>query len=326
MCSFDVIGSAPWDSWRVPPSDSSTGPAAVGPAWAGLLDDAAVFPPGNATLPDAVAAYLARQQEWYDALVGSFVVKDTDLSSVPAGIDVSIIVTGGAGSVAGPLRLAQRRGHRVAGVEIALRDLDDLPSNARRVVAALDVARNEGLLSSDSSGSADATDTGESTYSAGEPPAYVEIPGGASPRGWQSAADEVAAAGLRLKFRTGGLEPALVPSPAALGSWIDGALDRETPFKCTAGLHHAIRREDSEGHWHHGFLNVMVATLAAWDGADSRTVELLLAETGTAVAADAGTLADDLPRARRWFTSFGTCSIAEPLDDLLALSLLKRPI
>ena len=34
------------------------------------------------------------------------------------------------------------------------------------------------------------------------------------------------------------------PSAAALAGWIDAALDRETPFKCTAGLHHAVRHTE----------------------------------------------------------------------------------
>jgi hypothetical protein len=31
----------------------------------------------------------------------------------------------------------------------------------------------------------------------------------------------------------------------------------------------------------------------------------------------------DLAGARRWFNSFGSCSIDEPLDDLLALNLVE---
>jgi hypothetical protein len=34
---------------------------------------------------------------------------------------------------------------------------------------------------------------------------------------------------------------------------------------------------------------------------------------------------EDLARGRRWFTSFGSCSVTEPLDDLLALGLLEKP-
>ena len=33
----------------------------------------------------------------------------------------------------------------------------------------------------------------------------------------------------------------------------------------------------------------------------------------------------DLLGARRWFTSYGSCSITEPLDDLLGLGLLEAP-
>ncbi|MFN2522000.1 MAG: hypothetical protein ABR614_01605, partial [Mycobacteriales bacterium] len=48
--------------------------------------------------------------------------------------------------VAGALKLAIRAGNPVAGLEIALRDLDDLAGNARRVVAVIDGVRAEGLL------------------------------------------------------------------------------------------------------------------------------------------------------------------------------------
>jgi hypothetical protein len=33
----------------------------------------------------------------------------------------------------------------------------------------------------------------------------------------------------------------------------------------------------------------------------------------------------DLVRARRWFTSFGSCSVTGPHDDLTALGLLEQP-
>jgi hypothetical protein len=39
-----------------------------------LCDDAAVFPPGLASLPDAVRAYLDRQGTWYADLVGPLVL------------------------------------------------------------------------------------------------------------------------------------------------------------------------------------------------------------------------------------------------------------
>ena len=92
-------------------------------AWTGLVDDAAVFPPGDAELPDAVAAYDARRGEWYADLVGPLVVKDTQLPDVPTEVPVSVVLTGGAGAVAGVAALAAKRGHRLVGLEAAVRDL-----------------------------------------------------------------------------------------------------------------------------------------------------------------------------------------------------------
>ena len=273
------------------------------PAWQGLVDDAAVFPPGNTPLPEAVSAYTTRRQEWYADLVGSFVVTDVAVPDVGEALPLSVIVTGGAGAVAGALRLVARSPSSVAGLEIALRDPDDLAGNARRVVAAVDAARAEVLL-----------DDGT--------PVYVELPHAGSTAGWLAAADVVAEAELRLKFRTGGPDAHSFPAAHALASWIDAALDRETPFKCTAGLHNAVRHTGDDGFEHHGFLNVLLATRQAFDGAArDAVVETLERRDGDALAADARTV--DLTGARRWFTSFGSCSVTEPLDDLLALGLVE---
>ena len=100
----------------------------------------------------------------------------------------------------------------------------------------------------------------------------------------------MAAAELRLKFRTGGIEADLFPSVPTVAAWIDAALDRETPFKCTAGLHDAVRHRDpATGFDHHGFLNVLAATRTALDGGD--VVAVLAEEDGAALVAGP---------ARRW--------------------------
>src|SRR5438132_1068788 len=82
-----------------------------------------------------------------------------------------------------------------------------------------------------------------------------------------AALDEVAAAEHRLKLRTGGLEARAFPASSTLAGWIDAALDRELPFKATAGLHRAVRHRADDGFDHHGFLNLLVATRLAFDGA-----------------------------------------------------------
>jgi hypothetical protein len=272
-------------------------------AWAAIVDDAAIFPPGDAPLHEATAAYGARTDSDGAELVGTFVLKDTDLPLVRGFTGpLSVVITGGAGQIAGPAGLCSRLGLQLAGIEIALRDLDDLAGNARRVAAAVDAARTEGVLDEDV-------------------PVYVELPHVGNTASWFAAADEVSAAEHRLKFRTGGLEAAAFPAAHALARWIDAALDRETPFKCTAGLHNAVRHAGDDGFEHHGFVNVLVATRRAFDGASlDEVVEVLEQRDGAALAAEAASL--DLAGARRWFTSFGSCSVTEPLADLRALGLV----
>lgn len=279
----------------------------LSPSWRGLVDDAAVFPPGSAELGSALSAYVERTGPARD-LVASFVITDQDLPAVvehvdPARVRASVVVTGGAGAIAGACRLAAK-GTTLHALEIALRDLDDLTGNAHRVVAAVEDARAEGLLGEDV-------------------PVFVELPQAETTSDWLHAADEVAAAELRLKFRTGGVEAHLFPTAYQLASWIDAALDRELPFKCTAGLHHAIAHRDHDtGFAHHGFLNLLVATEALFDGSDTHEAQRLLgldrADTLLAEIGDAR-----LDRARRWFTSFGSCSVNDPLDDLTRLGLLE---
>ncbi len=273
-------------------------------AWRGLVDDAAIFPPGDAALAQAAAAHAERRHAPHADLVGTFVVRDTDLPALKATpLALSVVVTGGAGNIAGLASLARKLHIAVEGVEIALRDPADPVGAARRVVAALDAARAEGQLDD-------------------HVPVFVEIPATCPEPLWLAAADEVAAAELRLKLRTGGLDAEAFPPSSTLARWIDAALDRETPFKCTAGLHRAVRHTGDDGFEHHGFLNVLVATRGAFDGAPPAEVVALLEQRDPATLVETAS-GLDLGGARRWFTSFGSCSVDEPLGDLLGLGLLR---
>jgi hypothetical protein len=210
------------------------------------------------------------------------------------------VVTGGAGAIEPAVRWATRTPQlELRALEIALRDEEDLAHNAQRVITALDA------LEADLDGVT----------------AHVEPPRvhGEPSSGWLAALDELAAREVPLKFRTGGVEADAFPTSAELAACLDAALDRELPFKCTAGLHRAVRHEDPEtGFRHHGFLNVLLATRATLDGDDATAV---LDETDpTHRVAEVGEEA--LTRTRRWFTSFGSCSILEPHEDLVELGLM----
>jgi hypothetical protein len=286
----------------------------VPPMFTGLVDDAAIFPPGNAPMPEAVAAHASHRTSWYADLVGPFVCSDTRLPELQqareqAGdasvLRVSLTVTGGAGAIEPALTwLGRDPSLELAAVEIALRDEDDLAHNAARVVTVL---------------ADQLPDSAE---------AYLELPRLRSsdvPAGWAAALDEVAASGHRVKYRTGGADAAAFPSAAELAVVLDACIEREVAFKCTAGLHHAVAHVDTDtGFAHHGFLNVLLATRAALDSVPVPEVaELLDTDDATRTAArvrDVG--ADGIVSARRWFRSFGSCSIAEPRDDLVALDLM----
>lgn len=289
----------------VPTADSTV------PRWlTGFVDDAAIFPPGNLPLDRAVAEHREHRAGEYAAMVGGFVISDVkvpDLIDVlderdeEALLDVNLVVTGGAGAIEPAVRWALRAPTlRLRALEFALRDEDDLAHNAQRVLTALDQLTDE----------LDGVEV------------YVEPPRlrGEPTHGWLSAMDELSMREVRAKFRTGGVDADAFPDPAELAAAIDAALDRELPFKCTAGLHHAVRGTDPEtGFTHHGFLNVLLATRACLDGGDPVAV-LAEQDTGTLLAAFD---AEEAARTRRWFTGFGSCSILEPHDDLVDLALLE---
>ncbi|MGI9158066.1 MAG: hypothetical protein ACR2FG_15780 [Marmoricola sp.] len=269
-----------------------------------IVDDAAIFPPGNVPLEQAVTEHRKHLAASYATLVGGFVVSDARLADLAVitksddqALGINVVVTGGAGAIEPAVRWATRaEGLELRALEIALRDEDDLARNAARVVAMVEHVRD---------------DIGDDVGVYVEPPRAPDAPS----HGWLAALDEIAMADLRLKFRTGGMSAEAFPTGAELARSIDAALDRETPFKCTAGLHHAVCHTDPEtGFAQHGFLNVLLATRAALDGGD---VEAALADDRPAERIDP----DSIASARRWFSSFGSCSVLDVHEDLVDLGL-----
>jgi len=141
------------------------------------------------------------------------------------------------------------------------------------------------------------------------------------------------------KVRTGGLTPDAIPSSRALGEFIFEAARRPNAFKATAGLHHPIRSEraltyatDSPRGVMHGFLNVFLAAVFAWHGADYPRIAAIVDETDPCAfefldgeVRWRGNLVttEQIARARRDFAhSFGSCSFEEPIADLRQLRLL----
>lgn len=278
----------------------------------GLVDDAALFPPGNAPMAEAVPSHLRYREQWFAELVGPFLCPGSRLDALAAAadaltpgtsLDIALVVDTGTGAVAeGVDRVRSDPRLSLRGVELPLRG-DDLAMTAHRACVSLRDAEADDL-------------------------AFVEIPRGP---GWERALDVLAAFGeLRAKLRTGGVTAEAFPSEDEVAAFITACLDRELPFKLTAGLHHAVRHTGSPsdpapGFEHHGFLNALVATAVALDGGTTADAAHVLALRDAARLV-AMAEPDRVRSARRWFTSFGTCSIEEPIDDLVALGLLAGPV
>jgi hypothetical protein len=171
------------------------------------------------------------------------------------------------------------------------------------------------------------------------PAAYLEVPlaqslmerAVASLCAARSRGFEVAA-----KIRCGGLDASAVPAAEQVARFIRAACDAALPFKATAGLHHALPREDANiGATTHGFLNLTgAAVFARAHELDDETLARLLGERDPAqFVLDETSLrwreltssAAEIARVRTsFFHSYGSCSLAEPVEDLRILGMLER--
>ncbi len=291
-------------------------PALAARLTAHLIDDAAVFPPGNAPIPTAVADHRTHHRRWYSDLVGPLLIPAARVEEFTESLGA-----GAVGSASGdPLRavlIAGRDTHsRTDGLGLALLQqarnllLDDDRVDVVGIEVALPEFEDMGALTR---GLLDQLSFGI--------PAAIEI---APTAGWERALDVLAEDGAeRAKFRTGGPTPADTPSDIAVATFLSACVTRSLPFKLTAGLHHAVRRGGDDAP-EHGFLNMLAATCALIDGASNTDATAIIANS------DAATLLNVLVRgdareSRRLFTSYGSCSMVEPLDDLCALGILHRP-
>jgi len=279
-----------------------------------LLDDASLFPPASLPMPAAVAAHERQATAWYGELTGPFVCAETRLADLrtaltaanAASIELSLIVTGGAPAVAAATdAVAADPRLRLRAIEVpAAKDIETDQAVAD-VAAALDAAPL-------------AATTG-----------YIEVPLPvlAEPSAGRLLT-QIDQRGYRPKLRTGGVTKEAFPDEGALAACLAEVTDRRIPFKCTAGLHHAIRHTAADtGFEHHGFLNVLLAVGAGVTGPGEDEIARILAQRDpTAVTAAVLALdSDATAEIRGLFTSFGTCSTDEPVADLVGLGLLSPP-
>jgi hypothetical protein len=291
-------------------------PVTAHPLLRGLFDDASLFPPASLKMTAAVAAHAKHAAAWYFPVCGPFVCAETRLGELRTvlqatetiSIELALVVTGGAGAVPAALdAVAADPRIRLRSVEVPATG----PGAATDPVEAVSEV-------------AQALDNSPLAVTVGyiEPPLPALVDPATGGRLLRVIDDR----GYRPKLRTGGTTAAAYPDEQTMAACLEVLVDRRLPFKCTAGLHHAVRHTAADtGFEHHGFLNVLLAVGAASNGAARTDLAKLLAERDpVAVARQIGDLdgrdADDI---RYLFTSFGTCSTDEPVQDLIALGLLS---
>lgn len=283
-------------------SDASA--PAVQTALRAFIDYAGLFPPAKLPLAQALAEYSAARAGPHAWMLGRFIVPASLLEHSPEAfaVPLSAIVERDRAAFAAVAALRERGG-RIEAIEIPP------ASTPSPVGKPLSAAGLSGL------------------------PTFVEIPPAQQHRGEVAEAmNELARDGLGAKLRCGGTTREAFPSVEEVALFIDAAVGARVPFKATAGLHHPVRHVDAAtGFPMHGFLNLLAAAALA-QRVDAQTIERIVAEEDpSAFVFDDTSFAwrgerigvDDLARARRVaFVSYGSCSFAEPIDDLIALHVL----
>ena len=269
---------------------------------AGLVDDAGLFPPEKLPMDAAVARHRADEAAAHPVLTQRFLCPASLLDDLRARLApderwrIGLIVDVALAELGGVLTVVDGD-ERLALETVELRLPPGGPRAAVEEILTVVGARGAAVC--------------------------VELSPIAA--GWEDALAAVAERSLTAKVRCGGIEAHLFPTAAQLAAFLTAAARAGVPFKATAGLHHAVRyRDPATGFDHHGFLNILVATARAVDGADPADVEAaLLIDDGAQLAAAARDLAPGTAeRTRARFLAYGSCSTSEPVEDLAGLGLV----
>ncbi|MEM1180911.1 MAG: hypothetical protein AAGM22_21380 [Acidobacteriota bacterium] len=294
----------------------------------GLIDYAGLFPPSKLPMDPAVTEFTRQRASREAFVLGRFVVPAARLGELETSFARSQAAAPApdqspSGVIEGPWRLSVLAGG----------DMDA----ARAQIDAFN-ARNAGQLRADAieTKPASASDIAHTSSAFGDFDVFYELPYDRDPSELMAS---VAEHGGFAKIRTGGITADAFPQVAQVAEFLFAAHRAGIAFKATAGLHHALRgeyrltyEEGCPSGTMHGFLNLFLAAAFVRQGLAAVQVKELLAERSAGVLdfSAAGVswrgerlMADDLAATRREFAlSYGSCSIAEPVEDLHALRLL----
>ncbi|KGN34811.1 hypothetical protein N802_01800 [Knoellia sinensis KCTC 19936] len=266
----------------------------------GLIDDAAVFPPGNAPLEVAIERHHGHRKTSYAGLIGPLLVPASDVDRLVTEASKTPQQSLTVGLIARP------------GVDPSV------------VVSAVERLRGEETVSV--AGAELGWFAGWRNLPVDGLPLTLEVPRGTDRdralEDIRAGADEVGHQ-VQAKFRTGATPTWAWPDETELATFIHDCARLGVPFKLTGGLHHAIRAEH-DGDPQHGLLNVLLAVhSAAHDGA-LVAVESVLGQRDPDVLAEAvqGLEETDARRLRSLLTAYGCCEVTDPIGELDDLDLL----
>jgi len=275
----------------------------------GLFDDAAVFPPGLAPLPQALRDHVARASSSYADLVGPLLLPVSAIASL-LNLDHP------------PLEIALI-GQPGTSLPLVGEALYRLSRHPRVTVTGVEIGWSPDWRHADGWGPDSwVADSVGAQHS-------IEVPRGAE---LESALSDiqthaVGASPVQAKFRTGSIPEQPAPTTTELATFLRACIDHDLSFKLTGGLHHAFSRTTSAGERHLGFLNVIAATRwALAHGAEVPEMETLLAQHDQVRILDIITRMSeaDASVVRAFFTSYGCCGVMDPIGELAALGLVKE--
>jgi hypothetical protein len=287
-------------------------------AFTALVDYAGLFPPAELRFEEARREYASARSGAHAWMLGRFILP-ASLASATVDAPLSVIVAPQVDAV-NDLAIRGTEGARVEALEIPI---GGALSPLRHRLSADEVLDLIGALEADLA-----------TAGLRGIPTFVELPWNAP---WNEARgslfDALARFNLGAKMRCGGATSQAFPSVAEVAEFIATAAAARVPFKATAGLHHPIRHRDAaSGFTMHGFLNLIAAAALA-PSVERDLLEAIVADEDPQAFAFAGDAfiwrdrrigVERLVQTRRdAFVGYGSCSFAEPVDDLTALGVFS---
>lgn len=296
-----------------------------------IIDYAGMYPPAELSLSEALRNYIKYKQGREAWIVNRFVCPANKISELEAGLKWHNY------SDRFGLCVAGRGGENAA--DFLANSLTDIKSANKVDCAFFDIFETRlppQLLGSSELGHLImrvARSLPEETS------LYLEVPMSAEwvmdiPRAIEAISKQK---GVSAKIRTGGVTKDAFPSSEQVALFISECARHNVAFKATAGLHHPIRKYDAEtGAMMHGFLNVFLAAAVVYcfraerhdlvpilDASDSSEFRCLT----NRISVGTWHLSLKQLRASRSFaTTYGSCSVSEPLADLAQIGHSVRSV